>query len=205
MAYAIRNTLRVELYGGRGRTLAYDISDDRDRVESLGRATCTGSSAPRSPRWSRGSYEAYAYDSNSAQDNNATQVALGLTWDVTAKSTGFAKAGYEWKTLRGAGPVARDRGWQLLHPLRAGCATPSRRGRCSRSISPARVAGVGFHGQPLLPENDGRREPLAAADHEALRPGRRALQQRRLSQRDELRQPVRSPRSASSRASAPTP
>ena len=27
----------------------------------------------------------------------ATQLALGLSWELTAKSTGFAKAGYQWK------------------------------------------------------------------------------------------------------------
>jgi hypothetical protein len=32
------------------------------------------------------------------QDSNETGVSLGLTWDVTAKSSGFAKAGYEWKS-----------------------------------------------------------------------------------------------------------
>jgi hypothetical protein len=42
-------------------------------------------------------YEDYGYDTNTAQDNSATQAALGVTWDVTAKSTGTLKAGVQWK------------------------------------------------------------------------------------------------------------
>ncbi len=96
VSYAIRNALRLELSGVR-RAYDFEISDDRDRVESLGSLTLYWKFRPAISALFEGSYEAFQYDSYTVQDNSETQVALGLTWDVTERSTGHVKAGYQWK------------------------------------------------------------------------------------------------------------
>jgi len=96
VAYAIGNTLRLELSGERSAS-TYQLSDDRDRVASQGKATAYWKFRPALSALIEGSYEEIKYESSTSQDNNSTQAALGLTWDVTAKSTGLVKAGYQWK------------------------------------------------------------------------------------------------------------
>lgn len=96
VAYAIRDALRLELSGLRN-VYAYDSSAERERAESTLQADLYWKFRPGISALVEASVADYAYDSNRAQDGGATQVALGLTWDVTAKSTGFAKAGYQWK------------------------------------------------------------------------------------------------------------
>jgi len=95
VSYAIR-TLRIEVSGLR-QALDYDISADRDRVESSGSATLYWKFRPELSALLEGSYGVAAYDNATEQDNSETAIALGLTWDVTAKSTGFIKGGYEMK------------------------------------------------------------------------------------------------------------
>jgi hypothetical protein len=95
-AYAVRDTLKFELSGTRSAQ-DYSVSNDRDRVEGTVRGDVFWKFRPRTSAFVEGSYHDYAYDTNVAQDNNATQVALGVTWDVTAKSTGIVRGGYEWK------------------------------------------------------------------------------------------------------------
>jgi len=97
VAYAVSASLRLELSGLR-KTFTYDLSDDRDRVESSGRAVLYWKFRPEISALFEGAYESFKYDSNTAQDNNSTEVALGVTWEFTTKSTGFAKAGYQWKS-----------------------------------------------------------------------------------------------------------
>jgi hypothetical protein len=97
LGYAIRNALKLEVFGSRtGYT--YDSSLDREYDVTLVRGSLYWKFRPEISALLDGSYETYGYDSNTAQDNSATQVSLGLAWDVTAKSTGFAKAGYQWKS-----------------------------------------------------------------------------------------------------------
>jgi hypothetical protein len=96
VAYAIRNALRLELSGLRTAP-SFDVSVRRDRVETTVQADVFWKFRPTLSGLVEGSYATYAYDSNTAQDSSAAQVALGVTWDITAKSTGFAKAGFQWK------------------------------------------------------------------------------------------------------------
>lgn len=96
VAYAIRTALRLELSGNRTAT-TFDVSDRRERVETTLGAAVYWRFRPAISALLEGAFTDYAYDSNTAQDSNATQVALGLTWDATSRSTGFAKAGYQWK------------------------------------------------------------------------------------------------------------
>ena len=96
VAYAIRSVLRLELSGIRTAS-TYDRSVQRDRVETTVQADLYWKFRPAISGIFETSYVVYGYDSNTAQDGSATQIALGLTWDVTAKSTGFAKAGFQWK------------------------------------------------------------------------------------------------------------
>ena len=96
VAYAIRSALRLELSGLRVAP-TFDESVSRSRVETTVQADLYWKFRPAISGLVEGSYELYEYDSNTAQNSSATQVALGLTWDVTARSTGFAKAGFQWK------------------------------------------------------------------------------------------------------------
>jgi len=95
-AYAVRDALRLELSGLRA-AYAYDLSVRRERVESSLQAAVYWKFRPRLSAVLETAFAGYAYDSNTAQNNSAVQLALGLTWDITAKSTGFAKAGHQWK------------------------------------------------------------------------------------------------------------
>jgi hypothetical protein len=95
LAYALRS-LRLELAGDR-TAAAFDASKRRERAETTLGATLYWKFRPAISALLQGTYGTYAYDSNTAQDSSATQVSLGLTWDLTARSTGFVKAGYQWK------------------------------------------------------------------------------------------------------------
>ena len=104
VTYAIRNALRLELSGIRSE-LYYSVSDRRRRVESTVQADVYWKFRPTISGLLEGSYEDFGYDSNTAQNNTATQAALGLLWDVTAKSTGSAKLGYQWKSYGNQDPT----------------------------------------------------------------------------------------------------
>lgn len=96
VAYTVSEALRLELTGLR-MAYTYDRSLSRERVES---SLQTGASWKFQPSLSavfEAAYTGYAYDSNTVQDGSAIQFALGLSWAITAKSTGFAKAGYQIK------------------------------------------------------------------------------------------------------------
>ncbi len=104
VGFAIRDALRLEFVGLRN-DYAYDLSEDRERVESSVAADLYWKFRPRTSALVELGWSDYAYDSNEAQDNAATEVALGVTWDVTARSTGFAKAGYQWKRYSDENPA----------------------------------------------------------------------------------------------------
>jgi hypothetical protein len=94
--YAIRDALRLEGSWLR-KQYTYDLSRDRERVENVFAADLYWKFRPTLSAVFEAGVSDYAYDSNTAQDGSAVQIALGLDWDFTAKSTGFAKAGYQWK------------------------------------------------------------------------------------------------------------
>lgn len=104
VAYAIRSAVKLELSGTR-TVPTFELSTRRERVETTVQADLYWKFRPSLSGLVEGSYAAYAYDSNTAQDNSAVQAALGLTWDVTARSTGFAKAGYQWKRYDDQSPA----------------------------------------------------------------------------------------------------
>jgi hypothetical protein len=97
VGYAIRDALRLELSGNR-TAYTYDLSVNREYVETMFRAGMFWKFRPALSALVEGSYAAYKYDTWTVQDNTETDVSFGLTWDVTAKSRGFAKAGYQWKS-----------------------------------------------------------------------------------------------------------
>jgi len=103
-AYAIRDALKVEISGTRS-DLRYSVSDRRQRVETTVRGDLFWRFRPKTSAFVEGSYADYAYDTNLDQDNNALQVALGLIWDVTEKSSGTLKGGYQWKRYADADPT----------------------------------------------------------------------------------------------------
>lgn len=96
VAYTVRDALRLELTGLR-TAYTYDRSLVRERVESSIQAGLSWKFQPTLSAVFEAAYAGFAYDSNTAQDGSALQFALGMTWDMTAKSTGFAKAGYQLK------------------------------------------------------------------------------------------------------------
>lgn len=96
VAYVIRDSLRVALTGSR-TDIGYSVSKRRARVETSVQADLFWKFRPAISAVLGAGYEDYGYDTNTAQDNSATQAALGVTWDVTAKSTGTLKAGVQWK------------------------------------------------------------------------------------------------------------
>ncbi len=96
VAYTIRNALKVEISGIRSAQ-SYSVSKRRQRVETTVQADLYWKFRPTISGFVEGSYTDYGYDTNTTQDNSATQAALGLTWNVTAKSTGTVKAGFQWK------------------------------------------------------------------------------------------------------------
>lgn len=96
VGYAIRDAVRLEFSGV--RTVAnYSISKRRERTESTVQGDLFWKFRPTLSGILEGSYTMYEYETNTAQDNNAAQAAVGLSWDLTAKSTGVAKVGYQWK------------------------------------------------------------------------------------------------------------
>jgi hypothetical protein len=96
VAYVIRDAVRLEL-SGQSKDFTYETSLDRERVERLLRANAYWKFSSRLSALLEAAFNDYAYDSNTAQDGSATQLGLGLTWDVSTQSAGFAKAGYQWK------------------------------------------------------------------------------------------------------------
>ena len=97
VAYKVRDALRLELTGLRTEYV-YDRSRGRERAENSLLAGLSWRFRPSLSAVVEVSSDSYVYDTNSAQDGSAVQVSLGLSWDVTARSTGFAKAGYQWKS-----------------------------------------------------------------------------------------------------------
>lgn len=75
----------------------YDDSTDRDRQENIIAGTFYWRFQPKTSALFELSYGDFAYDTNVVQDNTAVQAQLGLAWNVTGKSTGEFKFGYEWK------------------------------------------------------------------------------------------------------------
>jgi hypothetical protein len=105
VAFAVRNALRLEATGTRA-DYRFDRSQDRERVESTVQADAYWKFRPKVSAIVEAGFTDYSYDNNSVQDGSAVQVALGLSWDLTAKSTGFAKAGYQWKSYEDENPAA---------------------------------------------------------------------------------------------------
>jgi hypothetical protein len=96
IGYSIRDVLRVELAWFLN-LYRFEDSADRERTENTVQADLYWRFRPRLSALVEAAWAGYAYDSNTVQDSTATQVALGLTWNVTAKSAGLFKAGYQWK------------------------------------------------------------------------------------------------------------
>lgn len=105
VSYALRNALRLEATWNRA-AYTYDLSTARERVENSLQADAYWKLRPRLSAIVEAAFADYAYDSNEEQDGGATQIALGMSWEVTAKSTGFAKAGYQWKRYDDENPAA---------------------------------------------------------------------------------------------------
>lgn len=94
--YAIRDALRLEL-SGTGVDRTFDRTLARDRVETTLKTALYWKFRPSLSALAELSFADFSYGTATVQDGSATQAALGVNWDVTAKSTGFAKAGYQWK------------------------------------------------------------------------------------------------------------
>lgn len=96
VGYTINDRFRVELAGTRD-DYAYDLSEDRERVEGTVLGTFFWKFQPRTSALAEVGYTDITYDSNDWQDSTETRFLLGVAWDVTSRTTGFAKGGYEWK------------------------------------------------------------------------------------------------------------
>ncbi len=103
VAYAIRDALRLEISGNRTQP-TFELSVQRDRVETTVQADLHWRFRPALSALIEASQVTYAYDSLSAQDNSAIQAAAGLTWDVTSRSAGLVKAGFQWKRYEAQDP-----------------------------------------------------------------------------------------------------
>ena len=98
VGFVVRNALKLELSANR-LEVTYDVSENRTRVENGVRANLYWKFRPTLSVGVGGSYNGYAYDTNTRQDSTETRLGVGLTWDVTARSTGDFKFGYEWKAF----------------------------------------------------------------------------------------------------------
>lgn len=96
VSYTTHRGFQLELSGLRS-TYAFDRSAGLERAESTVRAALYAKFRPSISVGLEGSSTEYSYESNDVQDGSAMQVALGLVWEITGKSTGFANAGYQWK------------------------------------------------------------------------------------------------------------
>lgn len=99
VSYAIRNALRLEVSGHR-QVYTFDRSAARERVEAAVQADVYWKFRPSLSALVEAGFTDYSYDSNARQDGSATRAALGLTWEITQKSTGVAKAGYQAKRYK---------------------------------------------------------------------------------------------------------
>lgn len=94
--YRVRDALRLQV--GAGRTdYEYELSRDRDRVETALRGDAFWRLRSRTSAIVGAGVTRFAYDENQACDNEETRLALGLAWEATSRSTGLLEVGYEWK------------------------------------------------------------------------------------------------------------
>lgn len=89
------------------RNTAIDV-DYRDRVDNGVELTVNYKVMPKTKALLQGAFKDIYHsddtDPRAAELNSREYWALaGLTWDMTGKSTGTVKAGYEWKKFRAAG------------------------------------------------------------------------------------------------------
>lgn len=99
VGFAIRNAFRLEV-AFFNNIFRYDRSKDRERDENDLQVDFFWRFLPKTSALVELAYDDYAYKSNTAQDNTALKTALGLTWDITSRSIGIVKAGYEWKSFQ---------------------------------------------------------------------------------------------------------
>lgn len=96
VGYRIGQGSRVEL-GWSGDDYLFDLSADRERSERMVRGAFFWQFRPRWSALFELARTDIAYDSNEPQDSSETQATAGVTWEITERSTGLVKAGYEWK------------------------------------------------------------------------------------------------------------
>jgi hypothetical protein len=78
--------------------IEYEQTNERDRTEHIFYGGLYRRIASRTALGLGVGYSDYGYDDNVAADNTALDVTGTLIWDMTAKSQGTIRAGYEWKT-----------------------------------------------------------------------------------------------------------
>lgn len=79
---------------------SYDYSRDRERDTTDLRSTFYYRVAPKTRLVVEGLYADYDYVKDARRDSTNTGLMAGFVWDTTSRTTGYVKAGREWKKFK---------------------------------------------------------------------------------------------------------
>ena len=115
IAYAFADRYKIAL-GYQNYIIDYNLSDQkyRDQFDNAATLTLFYQLMPKTSALLEGSYKRVVHDNpngasgetpglNRLFNSNEYRAEAGLTWDITAKSKGTIKGGYEWKIFDTAG------------------------------------------------------------------------------------------------------